>query len=40
MSALPNIFRMVKSRRMRWARHVSRMEEKINAYSISVGKPK
>jgi hypothetical protein len=30
---------MIKSRRMRWARHVSRMGEKRNAYRILVGKP-
>jgi hypothetical protein len=35
----PNIIRMVKSRRMRWAGHVARMGEKRSAYRISVGKP-
>jgi hypothetical protein len=35
----PNIIRTIKSRRMRWARHVARMGEKINAYRILVGKP-
>jgi hypothetical protein len=30
---------MMKSRRMRWAGHVARMEEKRNAYRILVGKP-
>jgi hypothetical protein len=30
---------MIKSRRMRWAGHVARMEEKRNAYGIPVGKP-
>jgi hypothetical protein len=30
---------MMKSRRMRWARHVPRMGEKRNAYRILVGKP-
>jgi hypothetical protein len=34
----PNIIRMIKSRRMRWAGHVARMGEKVNAYRISVGK--
>jgi hypothetical protein len=29
---------MIKSRRMRWARHVARMGEKRNAYRIFVGK--
>jgi hypothetical protein len=35
----PNIIRMKKSRRMRWAGHVARMGEKRNAYRILVGKP-
>jgi hypothetical protein len=35
----PNIIRMIKSRRMRWAGHVTRMGEKRNAYRILVGKP-
>jgi hypothetical protein len=35
----PNIIRMIKSRRMRWAGHVTRTGEKRNAYSILVGKP-
>jgi hypothetical protein len=35
----PNIIRMIKSRRMRWARHVARMGETRNAYRILVGKP-
>jgi hypothetical protein len=30
---------MIKSRRMRWAGHVARMEDKRNAYRILVGKP-
>jgi hypothetical protein len=30
---------MIKSRRMRWAGHVARMEETKNAYRILVGKP-
>jgi hypothetical protein len=36
--ASPNI-RMIQSRTVRWAGHVSRMEEMINAHSILVGKP-
>jgi hypothetical protein len=36
----PNIIRMIKSRRMRWAGHVARMGEKRNTYRILVGKPK
>jgi hypothetical protein len=35
----PNIIRMIKSRRMRWAGHVTRMGEKRNACRILVGKP-
>jgi hypothetical protein len=35
----PNIIRMIKSRRMRWAGHVVRMGETRNAYRILVGKP-
>jgi hypothetical protein len=35
----PNIIRMIKSRRMRWAGHVARTREKSNAYRILVGKP-
>jgi hypothetical protein len=35
----PNIIRMIKSRRMRWAGHVARMGTTRNAYRILVGKP-
>jgi hypothetical protein len=35
----PNIIRMMKSRRMRWAGHIARMGVKRNAYRILVGKP-
>jgi hypothetical protein len=35
----PSIFRVVKSRRMRWAGHVARIWEKRTAYMILVGKP-
>jgi hypothetical protein len=35
----PSIIRIIKSRRMRWAGHVARMEEKRNAYRLLVGKP-
>jgi hypothetical protein len=34
----PSIIRMIKSRRMRWTRHVARMEEERNAYRILMGK--
>jgi hypothetical protein len=30
---------VIKSRRMRWAGHIARMEEVRNAYNILVGKP-
>jgi hypothetical protein len=30
---------MIKSRRMRWARHVERMGQKRNAYVLLVGNP-
>jgi hypothetical protein len=30
---------MMKSRRMRWARNIARLEEKRNTYRILVGKP-
>jgi hypothetical protein len=35
----PNIVRVIKSRRMRWAGHVARMGEGINAYRVLVGRP-
>jgi hypothetical protein len=35
----PNIIRIIKPRRMRWVGHVARMGEKINAYTLLVGKP-
>jgi hypothetical protein len=35
----PSIIRIIKSRRMRWARHVARMGEKRNAYRMLVGNP-
>jgi hypothetical protein len=35
----PSIFRMTKSRRMRWAGYVARMGAKRSAYRILVGKP-
>ena len=35
----PNIVRMIKSRRMRWAGHVARMGEGRGVYRVLVGKP-
>jgi hypothetical protein len=35
----PNIIRLIKFRRMRWAEHVARMGETRKAYKILVGKP-
>ena len=34
----PNIIRMIKSRRMRWAGHVARMGERRRVYRVLVGK--
>ena len=35
----PNIVRVIKSRRLRWAGYVARMEEGRNAFKILAGKP-
>ena len=35
----PNIVRVIKSRRMRWAGHVARMGEEKGVYRILAGKP-
>jgi hypothetical protein len=35
----PNIIRMIRSRRMRWAWHVARIRAKRNACKILVEKP-
>ena len=35
----PNIVRVIKSRRMRWAGHVARMGEERGVYRVLVGKP-
>jgi hypothetical protein len=37
--SLPNIARVVKSRRMRWAGHVARMGEGRDVHRVLVGKP-
>jgi hypothetical protein len=35
----PNIVRVIKSRRMRWAGHVARTGERRGVYGVLVGKP-
>jgi len=35
----PNIVRVIKSRRMRWAGHEARMGEERGVYRVLVGKP-
>jgi hypothetical protein len=35
----PNIIRVIKSRGLRWAGHVARMEEGRSAFKILTGKP-
>ena len=35
----PNIVRVIKSRRVRWAGHVARMGKERGAYRVLVGKP-
>jgi len=37
--SLPNILRVVKSRRMRWAGHVARMVEGRGVHRVLMGKP-
>jgi hypothetical protein len=37
--SLPNIVRVVKSRRMRWAGHVAHMGEDRDVHRVLVGKP-
>jgi hypothetical protein len=37
--SLPSIIRIIKSRRMRWVRHVAQMGEKRNVYRLLVEKP-
>jgi hypothetical protein len=39
MYCLPNIVRVIKSRRMRWAGHVARIGEERGVYGVLVGKP-
>ena len=35
----PNIISNLKSRRLRWAGHVARMEQSRNAYRVLLGRP-
>jgi len=35
----PNIVRVIKSRRMRWAGHVAHMGEERGVYRVLMGKP-
>ena len=35
----PNLVRVIKSRKLRWAGHVCRMEEGRSAFKILTGKP-
>jgi hypothetical protein len=35
----PDIIRQIKSRRMRWAGHVERMDKERNVYRVLIGKP-
>jgi len=37
--SLPNIVRVVKSRRMRWTGHMARMREGRGVHRVLVGKP-
>jgi len=37
--ASPNITRVIKSKRRRWAKHVARMGRMKNSYKIFIGKP-
>ena len=39
MYSLPNIFRVIKSSKMRWAGHVARLRERRGVYRVLVGKP-
>ena len=40
LNSSPNIVRVIKSKKMRWAGYVARMGEKRNVYRVLVGKPR
>jgi hypothetical protein len=40
LNCSPNIVRVIKSRKMRWAGHVARKGERRVMYRVLVGKPK
>jgi hypothetical protein len=37
--SLPNIVRVIKSQRIRWAGHVARMGYRRGAYKVLIGRP-
>ena len=37
--SLPNVIRVIKSRRLRWTRHLARMGERRGIFLVLVGKP-
>ena len=39
MCRSPNIVRVIKSKRLRWAGHVARMEKGKSAFKMLTGKP-
>ena len=39
LQSSPNIFRVIKSRRMRWAGHMACMGERRGVYRVLVGRP-
>ena len=39
MYRLPNIVRVIKSRRLRWAGYIARMEESRSAFKVLTGTP-
>jgi hypothetical protein len=39
LNCSPNFIRQIKSRRLRWAGYVARMEEETIVYNVLMGKP-